>query len=143
MSRHQIHVFVSHSWSYSEHYDTLSDWIFGQKWRVGQASLVLRDYSVPKHDPIHRTPSDAALEKAIYNKIARAHIIVVPMGMYAHYSKWMRKELDGAYAYSKRVLAVNPLGQQRSPSVVANASHETVGWRRRRVINAIWRLYRS
>jgi len=27
MSARQIHIFISHSWSYSGHYDTLSDWI--------------------------------------------------------------------------------------------------------------------
>lgn len=143
MSTYQIHVFVSHSWSYSRHYNTLSHWIFGQNWRFGQASLVLRDFSVPMHDPIHNAPNDQALQRAIYNKIARSHVIVIPMGMYANYSKWMRKEIDGANEYSKRILGVNPRAQQRRASVVANASHETVGWTRNSVISAIWRLYRG
>jgi len=37
MSTHQIHVFISHSWAYSEHYDTLAEWVFTNSWRSGQA----------------------------------------------------------------------------------------------------------
>jgi len=58
MSTHQIHVFISHSWSYSGHYQTLADWIFKQSWRIGQASLYLHDYSVPKTDPILNASND-------------------------------------------------------------------------------------
>ena len=32
MSTRQIHVFISHAWSYSEHYDTLEKWIFQEQW---------------------------------------------------------------------------------------------------------------
>ena len=69
MSTYQIHVFISHSWAYSGHYDTLEDWIFKRKWSQGQASLDLRDFSVPKNDPIHNASTDRALREAIYNQI--------------------------------------------------------------------------
>ena len=96
MSTHQIHVFISHSWSYSKHYDTLADWIFNENWTSGQASLDFRDFSVPKDDPIHDADTDKALREAIYAKIARSHVIVIPTGMYANYSKWIKKEIEGA-----------------------------------------------
>ncbi len=82
MSTHQIHVFISHAWSYSGHYDTLSAWIFGENWSVGQASLDFRDFSVPKDDPIHNAPTVAALEEAIYDKIGRSHVIVIHLSEY-------------------------------------------------------------
>jgi len=62
MSIKQIHVFISHAWSYSEHYDTLSDWIFEGNWSVGQASLDFRDYSVPIDDPVHDADNDKQLK---------------------------------------------------------------------------------
>ncbi|MCE2486103.1 MAG: hypothetical protein J4F42_11365, partial [Desulfurellaceae bacterium] len=68
MSTHQVHVFISHSWAYSGHYNTLEDWIFEKKWRQGQASLVFLDFSVPKNDPIHNASTDRALREAIFNK---------------------------------------------------------------------------
>lgn len=143
MSVHQIHVFVSHSWTYSGHYTTLHDWIFGSAWSVGQASLDLRDYSVPKDDPIHDAPSDRSLREAIFRKIKRCHVVVIPTGMYVNYSKWIGKEIDGATAMSKPILAVNPWGQQRTSSVVGQAAAQIVGWNKKSVMGGIWALYRE
>ena len=142
MSTHQIHVFVSHSWSHSDHYETLSSWIFGENWGVGQASLALRDYSVPRDDPIHNARSAQQLKVAIYSQIARSHVVVIPTGMYVNFSKWIRKEIDGAQEKEKPILAVNPWGQQRNPSVVSQAAALTVGWNKKTVISGIWQLYR-
>lgn len=76
MSTRQIHVFISHAWAHSQHYGTLSAWIFGEPWSVGQASLDFRDYSVPKHNPIHNAFNTQALQEAIFNQIARSHVVV-------------------------------------------------------------------
>lgn len=143
MSTRQIHVFISHSWWYSNHYDKLAEWIFGEAWSVGQASLDFRNYSVPRDDPIHNAPNDAALQEAIYRQIGMSHVIVIPTGMYAHHSKWIRKEIDGANYHRKPILAVNPWGQQRDASVVANAATKTVGWNKEPLVSAIWELYRG
>ena len=143
MSTHQIHIFISHSWQYSGHYDTLAQWIFGETWSVGQASLNLLDYSVPKDDPIHNAPTDKALQEAIYRQIARSHVIVIPTGMYSQYSKWIKKEINGAKSYAKPILAVDPWGQKRKSSVVADNANSTVGWNKKSVVDAIWRLYKT
>ena len=74
MSTRQIHVFISHAWAHSHHYDTLASWIFGESWSVGQASLDFRDYSVPKDNPIHNVQSTQALQDAIYNQIFRKRL---------------------------------------------------------------------
>lgn len=141
MSTHQIHIFISHSWTYSDHYDTLSSWIFEERWRFGQASLGLRDFSVPKDDPIHNAPTKRELRNAIYNQIKRSHVIVIPTGMYANYSEWIQKEIDGSIEYEKPILAVNPWGQLRRSSVVSSAAVRTVGWNKQSVIDGIWELY--
>lgn len=143
MSTHNINIFISHSWAYSGHYDTLAEWIFDTNWSVGQASLRFRNYSVPKNDPIHNATTDKALRDAIYAKIARSHVIVIPTGMYANHSKWIGKELDGAGAYNKPILAVNPWGQERKSSIVQRAATEIKGWNKEPVVQAIWNLYRS
>jgi len=141
MSTHQIHVFVSHSWAYSGHYETLSGWIFGQNWSIGQASINFRNYSVPKDDPIHNAQSDSALREAIYNQINRSHVIVIPTGIYASYSKWIQKEIDGAVSKSKPILAVNPWGQEKKSSVVVASADKLVGWNSKSVVQGIWDLY--
>lgn len=141
MSTRQIHVFISHAWSYSDHDDTLSNWIFDEPWSVGQASLDFRDYSVPKDNPIHNAPTDRALKEAIYNQLARSHVVVIPSGMYASYSKWIQKEIDGAKQYGKPILAVNPWGQERKSGVVLDNADDAVGWNKQPLVNAIWNLY--
>ena len=141
VSRHQVHVFISHSWSYPSHYDTLAGWIFGEKWSIGQAGIDFRDFSVPKSDPIHSAPNESALKIAIFNKIKLSHVIVIPTGMYVTHSKWIRKEIDGAVAYRKPIVAVDPWGQIRTSEIVRNAADITVGWNKQTLINAIWNEY--
>jgi hypothetical protein len=143
MSTHQIHVFISHAWDHSEHYNTLASWIFEEKWSVGQASLDFRDFSIPKNDPIHDAPTKPELKQAIFNKIARSHVIVIPTGVYATYSEWIQKEIDGAKLHSKPILAVIPRGQQRNSEVVLDNASDGVGWTKQSVIEGIWKLYRS
>lgn len=143
MSTKQIHIFISHAWAYSHHYDTLANWIFNERWSVGQAALDFRDYSVPKNNPIHNVGTTQALKDAIFNQIARSHVIVIPSGMYATHSKWIQKEIDGAKLYKKPILAVNPWGQEKKAGVVLNNADDGVGWNKEPVINAIWRLYSS
>ena len=141
MSPRQIHVFISHAWSYSEHYDTLEKWIFQEQWNVGQASLDFRDYSIPRHNPILKTTSTKALQDAIFNQIARSHVVVIPSGMYAAYSNWIQKEIDGSKAYNKPIVAVNPWGQQRKAGVVLSNADIGVGWNKQPLVDAIWQLY--
>ena len=142
MSTRQIHVFISHSWAYSNHYQTLADWIFNRNWSVGQASLDFRDYSVPQNDPIHNANNDTQLRQALYNQISRSHVIIIPTGMYANYSKWIQKEIDGARNYDKPILAVNPWGAQRTSSYVKYAADKIVGWNAETVVGGIWELYK-
>ena len=88
-------------------------------------------------------PTDRALREAIFNQIAKCHVVVIPLGMYANYSKWIKKEINGANHYAKPILGVNPWGQERKSSVVAAAAKETVGWNSKSVVGGIWRLYRG
>jgi hypothetical protein len=143
MSTKQIHVFISHAWAHSGHYETLSGWIFDENWSVGQASLDFRNYSVPKDDPIHDADNDKQLKEAILKQIAMSHVIVIPMGMYANYSKWIKKEIEGCSDYDKPILAVNPWSQERTSSVVSDAAAKKVGWNKKPVISGIWELYKQ
>lgn len=143
MSVRQIHVFISHAWAYSEHYDTLQNWIFKNSWSVGQASLDFRDFSIPKNDPIHNAPNLRALQSKIFAKIALSHVVVIPTGMYANYSKWIKKELTGAQQKGKPVLAVECWGKKRHSSVVLEYADKSCGWNKDGVISSIWELYKS
>ena len=61
--------------------------------------------------------------------------------MYATYSNWIQKEIDGAKAYGKPIVAVNPWGQQRKAGVVLSNADIGAGWNKQPLIDAIWQLY--
>jgi hypothetical protein len=135
-----MNVFISHSWSYSGHYDRLSEWIFDEEWSVDGQRIHFFNTSVPRDNPIHFAPNAATLQRAIYERIVNSHVVVIPTGMYANHSKWIGKEIDGAKLYGKPIVAVDPRAQKRSSSVVAAAADEAVGWNKQSIINAVWRL---
>jgi hypothetical protein len=139
---YRVAIFISHSWKYSHHYDTLSSWIFSGSWNVGGISLEFSDTSVPKDNPIHNAPNSGALESAIYERIRQSQVVIIPTGMYANYSTWIKKEIAGCSYHQKPILAVNPWGQKKSSSVVSMAAAETVGWAKNSVVNGVWRLSR-
>ena len=147
MLQRTISVFISHSWAHEEHYNTLQSWLFDgprevqSQWpMMGSTLLHFRDNSVPKDDPIHTNGSDYLLESAILTKILYSDVIVIPTGMYAEYSKWIKKEINLAIRCQKPKLAVDPWGQKRSASVVRNNADEEAGWNRKSVIDKIWQL---
>ena len=80
-------IFVSHSWSYGSHYKRLIEFL-------NEASYFpYKDYSVPRDDPIHNAPNQAALYDAIRRQISYAHVVVILAGVYASYSNWIDKEI--------------------------------------------------
>ena len=135
-----MNVFISHSWAYSDHYEKLSQWIFEEAWTISSRPITFFNTSVPRDNPIHYAPNDATLQQAIYERIARSHVLVIPTGMYANYSKWIKKEIDGARLHGRPIVAVDPWAQKRASSVVASAASESVGWNKQSIINAVWRL---
>lgn len=137
----EIKVFISHAWSYSEHYNKLAEWIFEKQWNVNKVPILFNDLSIPKNNPIHNAKNDTELKNAIFERIFNCDVVVIPMGMYANYSNWIQKEIDGSQIYSKPILAVDPWGAERVSSVVGEASDKKVGWNSKSVMNGIWELY--
>lgn len=135
-----MNVFISHSWTYSDHYNKLAEWIFETAWSLNGHHLHFFDTSVPRDNPIHFAPSDQALQKAIFDRIFESQVVVIPTGMYANHSKWIQKEINGSNLYSKPILAVDPWGQKRAASVVVSASKRAVGWNKQSVIDGVWQL---
>lgn len=69
--------------------------------------------------------------------------MIIPTGMYTNYSKWIKKEIEGAREKGKPILGVNPWGQERKSSVVGANASRTVGWNKQPLINELWSLYRG
>ena len=127
-------LFISHSWSYSDAYNRLVNLLSERGY------FAFRDYSVPRDDPIHGAGTDTQLRQAIRNHMAPCHVVLIPAGVYATYSKWIKIEIDLAlegFTYAKPIVAIRPWGNERISEPVRQAADIIVGWNTESVVGAI------
>ena len=130
-------LFLSHVWRRTQNaeYYRLVDLL------TGAPNFHWRNYSVPEHDPLG-TRTAAELRRALDRRISSVNCFLVIAGMYVNHRTWIQRELEIAAAYGKPVIAVSPMGQQRTPLALRNAAKEIVGWRATSIVAAIrtWSL---
>lgn len=129
-------IFISHSWGYSDAYDKLIN-LLNQ-----DSSFNYKNYSVPKDDPIHNASNASQLKEAIKNQILPCSVILVLAGVYSSYSKWIEKEIEISkdYPYSKKIIAIEPWGSEKTSKIVKDNAHKVVKWNSSSIINAIKEL---
>ena len=131
------HLFISHSWSYSDQYEGLLGLL-----RV-KSTFEFADFSVPRDDPIHNARSVSKLRQAIRNKMAPCSVVLILAGVYATYSKWINEEIDLAkrgFNQPKPIIAIAPWGSQRTSVRVKKAATKTVRWNTNSIVSAIREL---
>jgi len=130
MNKKCYRLFISHSWSYSDAYEKILEFLEQEK-------ICFYDHSVPKDDPIHTNGSDKELEEAIEAKIKGVSGVIILAGVYATYSKWINKEIKIAKKYNKPIIAVKHWGAQKVSQVVKDNADELVAWQALSIANAI------
>ena len=128
-----FNLFISHSWSYDDQYNRLIH-------RLSQRPYFkFRNYSVPRHDPIHNAADDRALRAAIRKQMAPCSVVLILAGVYATYSKWINDEIEiaGSFAQRKPIVAVIPLGAKRASRPAQDAADRIVRWRTESIVQAI------
>lgn len=131
------HLFIGHSWNYSDAYDRLVDLLRHRNY------FRFRNYSVPRDDPIHDAGTDAQLEEAIRRQMAPCGVVLILAGVYATYSKWIDKEIGLAtngFDQPKPIVAIKPRGSVRTSASVTQAADRIVGWNTESVVGAIREL---
>ena len=126
-------IFISHSWNYSNQYDSIIEFLDKQ-------GVSYYNHSVPKDDPVHTNGTDKQLYDAIDAKIKGCSCVIILAGVYASYSKWINKEIEIAQKYDKPIIAVKYWGTTRISTVVSNAANKLVGWNSKSVADAIHEL---
>ncbi len=132
----QYNIFISHSWTYDEHYQKIVD-------MLKKEGLNFRDYSVPKDDPLHTNGTDKDLYEAIKRKISPCSVVIIMAGVYSSYSKWIDKEIKISkeeFASEKKIIAVEPWASQKTSKKVKDNADEIVKWQAKSIVNAIKRL---
>ena len=124
-------LFISHSWNYSDAYESLVNLLDSRPY------FAYKNYSVPEDNPIDDAFSDALLEAAIKRKMQLCSCVIILAGVYATYSKWINKEIKIAQDLGKPIIAIEPWGAERTSQVVKDAADEIVGWNVESVISAI------
>ena len=130
-------LFLSHSWTYKSHYDGLITLLRNKPY------FAFRDYSVPKDDPVHTSGSEKELEMAIKRHMLPCGVILVLAGVYATYSKWIKKEIALAqrgFVNRKPIVAIEPWGSERTSTVVKEAADRIVKWNTDSIVEAIREL---
>ena len=130
-------LFISHSWTYSDAYEKLIDLLDAKPY------FSYKNHSVPKDNPIHNTPYDYQLYKAIKNKIQGVHVVLILAGVYSSYSKWINKEIKIAkeeFMVPKPIIAVQPWGAEKTSQKVKDAADKIVRWNTDSIVSAIREL---
>ena len=126
-----FHLFISHSWNYSDAHDKLV------KLLTAHPDFSFKNFSVPPHNPIIGAQTDKELIEAIENKIRPCSAVLIMAGMYSTYSKWINKEIEIAKRMNKVIIAVKPFGAERISTVVRRAAHAECAWNTNSIIGAI------
>ena len=126
-------IFISHSWNYSNEYNSVIDFLDRQ-------GVDYCNHSIPKDDPVHTNGTDKQLYDAIDAKVRGCSCVIILAGVYATYSKWINKEIEIAQKYDKPIIAVRYWGAERISSVVQNAADKLVGWNSKSLADAIKEL---
>lgn len=132
-------LFISHSWTYSSQYDGLVNLLRKDLY------FDFHNYSVPKDDPIHDASNDKQLREAIKRKMQPCSVILILAGIYSHYSKWIKKEIDLAkrgFFMPKPIIAVEYWGSERTSRLVKGEAQVVVKWQSQSIINAIREVVR-
>ena len=128
------HVFISHSWKYSDEYDRLVALL------NAAPNFAWANYSVPEGKSvveIDKPVGKRRLRKELKEQIHSAHVVLVIAGMYVNHKYWIQAELDLSVAYPKPIIAIVPYGHERVPEELQAMATAVVGWNTNSIVKAI------
>ena len=105
-----------------------------------EQKLSYYDHSVPKDDPIHTRGTDKELREAIEAKIKGTSCIIILAGVYASYSKWIKKEINIAIEFGKPIIAVEPWDSEKTSAIVKENANVIVKWQGKSIVEAIKKI---
>lgn len=114
-------LFISHSWSYSERYNSMVSLLTNRPYFEWQ------NYSVPESKAFVGLNSNALAEQ-LRNQIRPVQCVIIIGGMWTNHSDWIQFEMDFAKSIGKPILGVRPRSAKVMPQAVVNAADAVVNW---------------
>lgn len=125
------HLFISHSWKYSDAYYRLVNLLENYPY------FTFVNYSVPQDNPIEYAANDGELRRAISDKMLPCSCVLILAGVYATYSKWINIEIELARKLHKPIIDIEPWGADKTSVIVKDAADKRVGWNTKSIVDAI------
>ena len=132
---YEINIFLSYAWEKTQHNNTIKNWIFKTEWNVEGNPVSFKDLSLAKHPT-----EDKALQQAINEQIDKSHVVLIPIGTYARYSRWIEKEIE-ACKRKRPILAVNPWERRQNSLYIEDHATDKAHWDQALIVQKIWDLY--
>lgn len=114
-------LFISHSWTYSERYNSMVSLLTNRPY------FEWTNYSVPENKAFVGLSSQALAEQ-LRNQIRPSQCVVIIGGMWTNHSDWIQFEIDFAVSIGKPILGVRPRSAKVMPAAVIAASNAVVNW---------------
>lgn len=129
-------LFISHSWNYSDSYDSLCKLLDKADY------FEYRNYSVPKDDPLRISSKtdhyyELQLRRKLTEQMKYASVVLILAGVYSSYSDSIDMEISIAIELNKPIIAVEPWASERTSVVVKNSADVIVGWNTKSLVKAI------
>lgn len=126
----EYHIFISHSWSYSEDLKNLRN-LLNER---GYFNVEFEEASA--NEPINSTNA-TYIKSRLRQKISNSNIVLGIAGFYASYSDWMEWELEKAIELGIPIVGVAPWGQDRVSRTVNDRAKQVVRWNTESIVEAI------
>lgn len=105
-------LFISHSWSYSERYNSMVSLLNNRQY------FEWSNYSVPVAKAFEGMNSAQLLEQ-LKAQIRPVNCVIIIGGMWTNYSDWIQEEINFALSINKPILGVRPRSAKVMPVAVS------------------------
>ncbi len=114
-------LFISHSWSYSEPYNSMVNLLNNRLF------FTWVNYSVPETKAFGHM-AKYKMKEELREQIRPVNCVIIIGGMWANYSDWIQFELEFAKSINKPILGVRPRGAIQMPAAITLEADKIVNW---------------
>lgn len=127
-------LFISHAWDHDERYQGVARLL------NDAPNFQWRDYSFPREYPAVDPGSEVGrntLRRILRENVRQSSCFLLIAGMYVNHRYWVQAEIEFAQEFRKPIVGIRRRGQQMTPQVVIDVSHEVVNWNGNSITTAI------